>query len=425
MTIRDTMEKYALTAYAWLKNRPVRILYAYACVMILLTAVLAHDWKKIYMRNELDKILVLYGNHVDDGYMRAPDEYQRIECSWYSTQEKRIEKKEFPRTRNILGWYRYAEEQTDRFPEDSEIFILTPEDYINLQFWNTSSETAFRMTETRRLLLRMISRSKNTVYLYDVKDSEQGEWIIASESHPYAKALSILFTWNLFALVCLAVYRGFRSSAKYLAVRKKEVASMRRDSMNAIAHEIRTPLSAILGYAESMRLQVCPEKNSYYLEKIEEKGHEINEMINMILGIGRLEDKEIRLVKQRLSMAEEIGKVTELYPETEFITDTGQDMIIEADPEYIGRMLRCIIDNAVRYRTEGTPVRIRIKDGCLKIHNTAENPDLTVLKDALSFQERKDGRYSFGLYYADKACRKNGLHMNISTEDDGVTVMIV
>jgi signal transduction histidine kinase len=198
---------------------------------------------------------------------------------------------------------------------------------------------------------------------------------------------------------------------------------MRKDTMNAIAHEVRTPLAAILGYAENLRLGIAEDKKDYYLEQIEVKGNEISRMIDEILSLAKLEDSDCSLMPEALSINSLIFEITSGM-DAVFRIEEKDEWFIDADREYIIRMLKCLLDNAVRYRTPDTAVTITIGRYFLLIHNQCEPLSEETLNQIFEFRAKNDGRYSFGLFFCRKAAAANGLKLRIYNENDGVTVSL-
>lgn len=227
---------------------------------------------------------------------------------------------------------------------------------------------------------------------------------------------------HLFLLIVYGFYRYIVWAKSELTSEEAKINTMRKDTMNAIAHEIRTPLAAILGYTENIKLNVCEHKNDHYLDQIQIKAMEINRMIDEILSLSKLEDTDFSIKPELISVNDLIRQLTEGNDIFE-IRKNGE-WTVDADREYIERMLKFLLDNAERYRTADTPVIITLNHFSLKIHNTCEPLQEEVLKHIFEFHSRKDGHYSFGLYYCHKAAEKNGLKLRIYNEADGVTVSL-
>lgn len=228
---------------------------------------------------------------------------------------------------------------------------------------------------------------------------------------------------HLVLLIFYVFYRYFKWARSTIASDEARFTSMRKDTMNAIAHEVRTPLAAILGYTENLKLGICEDKKQYYLEQIELKGHEISRMIDDILSIAKLEDSEYHINPERLCVNDLLGEICADY-DASFAFSEKDEWIIDADREYFVRMLKCLIDNAVRYRTEGTEINVSVSRFGMKIHNQSEPISDEQLKHIFEFRAKPDGRYSFGLYYCHKAAEKNGIHMAVCNENNGVTASL-
>lgn len=220
------------------------------------------------------------------------------------------------------------------------------------------------------------------------------------------------------------LYRYIRWAMKTIQTEKRKEKEIRRDTMNAIAHEVRTPLAALLGYAENIKLGVCEEKNEYYLDQIFKKGYEMNEMVNDILALARLEEGKQAMVKETVSVRDVIHETCVLHENERFVFHEETDWKVEGDPEYLKRMIRCLMDNAVKYRFAGSDVEITIQEKLLKIHNICEPLTEEQLSQMFMFRVNADGRYSYGLYYAKKAAALNGLCLSIYNDTNGVTAAV-
>ena len=226
---------------------------------------------------------------------------------------------------------------------------------------------------------------------------------------------------NLLLLLFYGLWRYYKWIMKVTGIEKKHVDTMRRDTMNAIAHEVRTPLASILGYTEMLRIGACEDRQDYYLEQIEEKGHEISHMIDDILRLARLEDSQYQMQKEVLSVNEIMHELARDLP---VIWNEEGEWIIDADREYMQRMLKCLLDNAMQYRTDDTPVTIGITRRSLTMHNQCEPLDEEMLRHIFEFRTKEDGHYSFGLFFCHKAAEKNGLTLQLFNDTDGVTAVL-
>ena len=79
---------------------------------------------------------------------------------------------------------------------------------------------------------------------------------------------------------------------------------------------------------------------------------------NDLEALAKLDDAEIAMVREEININELIDGMKGNYQEAEFLIEEKGTMRIIADIAYIRRMLKCLLDNAVRCRTAvPTPIR--------------------------------------------------------------------
>jgi len=201
------------------------------------------------------------------------------------------------------------------------------------------------------------------------------------------------------------------------------VKEVRRDSVNAIAHQLRTPLAAIAGYAENLKYNVSEEKKEKYIDQILAKSEEMDRMIEEMISISRLDDDSVTLERQEISVNEKIQELLENFDHYTDVFEVKEEsqMKVTADSFYFEKMLMCLLDNAVRYRKENTKVNVLIEEKKLIIHNASDPVDLSGI---FEFHQSKNGRFGFGLYFAKKAAGKNGLSLKLENVQDGIDAVL-
>lgn len=157
--------------------------------------------------------------------------------------------------------------------------------------------------------------------------------------------------------------------------RKQEIAS--KKMLANISHDIKTPLTVILGYLEIMRLRNSQSANpapsgaesdlcvqgSYRdetLEKVEAKAKQVMELIDQFFTLAKLEagDKKIEMTKININelCRENVLGFYELLIQKDFeveISIPEQAVFVLGDREAIGRILSNLLSNAIRYGSDG------------------------------------------------------------------------
>lgn len=139
------------------------------------------------------------------------------------------------------------------------------------------------------------------------------------------------------------------------------------EALAVLAHEMRTPLTSIKGYATALlmdEISFSPEKHREFLQLIDRECDVLEALIHDILesslldaGGLKLELQPIQLPRLARNIAEEIGR---LYPQHRIIVDYPEHFpIVDGDPERITEVLRNLLDNAAKYSAQGGLIVMR------------------------------------------------------------------
>ncbi|MCX8128840.1 MAG: sensor histidine kinase [Clostridia bacterium] len=156
---------------------------------------------------------------------------------------------------------------------------------------------------------------------------------------------------------------------KAFADYNKTEISMRKMLSN-ISHDLKTPLTVVLGYIETIRLDsnISKEDREVLLSRVQNKTLEILELINKFFDLARLEsgDKEIPLT--RINMNEVCRKNILVFYDT--LTSKGLEVMIEipdeniyasGNEEALGRIMNNLISNAIKYGCEGKVIGLTLR----------------------------------------------------------------
>ncbi len=146
--------------------------------------------------------------------------------------------------------------------------------------------------------------------------------------------------------------------------RQNANAGYRRSVLNTkrmlsnISHDLKTPLTVIIGYLEMLLMQEKLEKDM--LKKVSYKANELKEQIDQFFTLAKLEAGDTVLTMSRInfneSCRETIVDFYNILTEKEFevnINIPDPPVFVYADPEALGRILYNLISNAVRYGDAG------------------------------------------------------------------------
>ena len=146
-------------------------------------------------------------------------------------------------------------------------------------------------------------------------------------------------------------------------------SAAKTDFLSSTAHELRSPLNAIIGMSEAIRNKIFGENIDKYIEyavDIEQSGHELLEFIEDLLDINKsesgqftLDEEEFidieniinRAIKLNLSRANKSNILIKTHIE-------GGIPQLYADPRRIRQILINLISNSVKYSAENTMITI-------------------------------------------------------------------
>jgi len=146
-----------------------------------------------------------------------------------------------------------------------------------------------------------------------------------------------------------------------------------RDLISNIAHDLKTPITAVKGYAEGILDGVAntPEKIDKYVRTIYTKANEMDTLINELTLYSKIDTNKIPYNYAKINVEQYFGDCIEeigIDLETRgiglaYYNYTDKDVVIIADPEQIRRVINNIVGNSTKYMNKSHGfINIRIKD---------------------------------------------------------------
>lgn len=146
---------------------------------------------------------------------------------------------------------------------------------------------------------------------------------------------------------------------------KKEELSSKKMLSN-ISHDMKTPLTVILGYLEIMRLDSPTDK---VLEKVENKANQVMELIQQFFTLAKLESGDMNLVISRIKInelcRENVLSFYDILSQKNFEVDISipeKAIFVQGNAEAIQRILFNLISNAIRYGKDGKYIGVSLRE---------------------------------------------------------------
>ncbi len=145
----------------------------------------------------------------------------------------------------------------------------------------------------------------------------------------------------------------------------------RREFVANISHDLRTPLTSLLGYLETLSVKaghLTPEESKHYLQIAMRQGNKVRYLSQQLFELARLEHGAIKPQPEPFSMAElvqDVAQKFDLMVETRAIRLHLQLPIdlpqVWADLSMMERVLTNLLDNAIRHTPEGGNITLRAR----------------------------------------------------------------
>lgn len=155
-------------------------------------------------------------------------------------------------------------------------------------------------------------------------------------------------------------------------------------ALHVMAHDLRTPISAMTGIAELLRIHLRNSPDSKlndYVKTILETGRQTAEQIERMLVLYKATKGTV--VKQKIDLSAIAGDIVALFRpqilnrDIEFEIDP--DMTAHGDPSLIRMVLENLLSNAVKYSSKKKNAQIRIgfrhRDGLFAVFYVRDNGD--------------------------------------------------
>ena len=143
--------------------------------------------------------------------------------------------------------------------------------------------------------------------------------------------------------------------------------------LSNISHDIKTPMTVILGYLEIMRLSGT--QNNEMLQKVESTAHRVMGLITQFFTLAKLEAGDTDIPLERLNVneacRENILDFYELLSQKNFqveIDIPDQVLYASANKDALQRIMFNLISNAIRYGSDGKYLGVFLRTDQVRIY---------------------------------------------------------
>ena len=186
---------------------------------------------------------------------------------------------------------------------------------------------------------------------------ESTDAAIIKDNHPQLEALS--------SLIAIAVERLHYVEVAHATQMEMSSERLRNSVLSALSHDLRTPLTALVGLADSLALArpELPAEQKETAEALREQALRINGLVENLLDMARLQAGTVRLKKEWQPLEEVVGASIKLLKRSLIdhpvkVTIASDLPLLAFDAVLIERVFCNLIENAAKYAPPGSIIEI-------------------------------------------------------------------
>ena len=182
-------------------------------------------------------------------------------------------------------------------------------------------------------------------------------------------------------------------------------ANLRQEFTANVSHELKTPLTAISGYAQLIENGMATEKECiYFAGEIEKSSQRLLNLINDIIRLSELDAGELPIAREKINLKEVVLQCIDtlrIYGMKNAVTISfhGQDAYVMAEKTMLEELIYNLCDNAIRYNKENGSVEIMVSYYFKRVVLTVEDTGIGIEEE---YRERIFERF----YRIDKSRSK-------------------
>ncbi|MCW3172851.1 HAMP domain-containing sensor histidine kinase [Shewanella subflava] len=163
----------------------------------------------------------------------------------------------------------------------------------------------------------------------------------------------------------------------------KRQQQTKHDFLLHLSHDLKTPLTALLGYIDTWLILPADERDEALIQYAANSGQTLQQLLAQLLELAALENGQIHAQLQSVELTELLSEIQQTF--TPRAKKLGVTLNFEqvnvssilTDPQLMRRILNNLIDNALRYTPTGGEITIFTQQDC----NQGKNQQWLAVKD--------------------------------------------
>jgi len=172
----------------------------------------------------------------------------------------------------------------------------------------------------------------------------------------------------------------------------RRLETVRSDFVANVSHELKTPLTSIKGFVETLLEGALDDKenNRHFLKIIRDHAERLDNLVNDLLSLSHLESKEIILKKTSFNLKQQVEGVISGFgsqlkkKDIEIKNELSAGISVTADKDRLGQVVTNLMDNAIKFNKEKGFVRVYGEEINDKVKITVEDSGIGIPEKDIS-----------------------------------------
>ncbi|MFV1872936.1 MAG: sensor histidine kinase [Oleiphilus sp.] len=206
-----------------------------------------------------------------------------------------------------------------------------------------------------------------------------------------------------------ATFRAMSCEMQHQYEKVKTTDELRKELISYVSHDLRTPLSALLGYLETWQLskdKLSDTEKDQLVSIALENGQHISNLVEQLFELARLDSDHVALDLESVSLADlsfDVVQSLSLLASSQNISlqvihPENDALLVQADLPKLERVFVNLIDNAIRHCQEGDEIKVQLERVSSEPNGTQDSITVSI-QDSGSGIPESDLPFIFDAYY--------------------------
>lgn len=228
----------------------------------------------------------------------------------------------------------------------------------------------------------------------------------------------------------------------------QEAIQVREAFLSVASHELKTPLTSLLGFLDLLQRRVTPgtvigEREQRRINVATQQAHRLSKMVSSLLDLSRLQTGQLSIEREQVNLGALVRRIGEelelIFAHSHQLEIAIQDepICVIGDDLRLEQVVQNLLQNAVKYSPHGGPIRLLLDIHSANARLRVEDRGLGIPSEALDqifgrfYRAQNTASYQVsgigvGLYVVKQIVELHGGHVEVeSVEGEGSTFTVL